>query len=159
MEPVSTIVGAALGGAGADVYQAAKQKAQEQTGTNLPEHGPIEMHLMVELLSEALIVLKDIRGATCPDRGKVVAFCQPAYGNEYILTRNGYSHVSVLCAQALQISVATAVGTVTFNLNAGWNPLELPDSSRVTLAANGTNPQTASVYIRWGSSAIDMEGV
>lgn len=156
MNPLPIAAGAAIGTAAADAYQQVKQQAQDMAGQPTVEHGPIEMHMMVDLLAEIHKTLKDIKGQTCPDVDEVVQFSQTV---EFVVNRRGYAHLSLLATTTFTLVCQTKIGIVSFNFSEGWNAFDLPDNTRVLLPAPPATLTSINVVLRWGAQSIDIPGV
>lgn len=145
-------VGAVTGAVAGDIYEHVKDSAGDIAGVNKPEHGPIELHMLVDLVAEIHKIIRDANQVYGP------AVMRKAYlttGNPYTLYRNGYKHVSMLATSSMTINVQTEIGQIAFAINAGWNAFDLPDNVQLTLSSGGPN----NVILRWGDDSLDIAGV
>lgn len=152
MDPTSIAVGAAAGAAIGDVYEKVKDTAKGATGNDIPEHGPIELHMLVDLVADIHKAIKEVRDSKSPPTMKTVIL---SVANPYELKRNGYNHVSILCSSAFTVNVETVIGNISFALNTGWNAFDLPDNTMVSLPTGNA----LQVVIRWGEDSLDIAGV
>lgn len=154
MDVVSLAAGALIGGVADDVYDKVKDKAGEVTKGELPEHGPIELHMLVDLVAGIEKVIREARLENCAPKYRKVVLSQSA---PFELKRNGYRHVSLLTTTAFTANCMTEIGTVAFSMTAGWNAFDLPESTMVTINTGG--PTIQSVILYHGDDSLDIAGV
>lgn len=160
MQPGQIIAGGVIGAAAAEAYHEGKEKAAEFVrGGGLPEHGPIEMHMMVDLLSriekmileaknniaEPVFVVKQLTLNSAPE------------STWYQIKRGLWKHVSVMVNAAITVAVITDIGEVDFSLSVGWNAFDMPPGSLVAIKTGSSNPLNVIFY--YGEDALDIPGV
>lgn len=148
--------GAIIGGVASDLYDKTKDKAADLTGNNTPEHGPVEMQIIMHLVSEIHKAWFEDRNKFCPAKMMPIALATLGAGRDYEYKRRNYKHVSLLLGAATSLDVVTPIGTITFAMNKGWNPFDMPDDSIVRIT--GAGPTTMSAYLYYGDDSIDMPG-
>lgn len=159
MNPGQIIAGGVIGAAAAEAYHEGKEKATSALrGGGLPEHGPIEMHMMVDILSkiekwileaknniaEPVFVVKQLTANTVPEN------------NWYQIKKGLWKHISILVGAAITVAVITDIGEIDFSLTVGWNAFDMPPGSIVAIKT-GTAP--ANVIFYYGEDALDIPGV
>lgn len=152
MDPTSLAAGAAAGAIVGDLYENVKEAAGNHTGMATPDHGPIELHMLVDIVARIEKAILEAKEQVAPP---VMSVAHLTTGNPYILKRRGYKHVSVLCTASVTVNVQTQIGMVAFALAAGWNALDLPDNVELLLPTGGPT----NVIIRWGEDSLDIAGV
>lgn len=157
INPMQIAAGAVVGGMAGEAYQHAKDKAAEVAGQPQIEHGPVELGLMLEVMSNIEKLLHEAKAQACPPL--MVPFLFPNantyIGNGRRLDRRGYKHVSLLTSAAFTAIVRTPVGNISFNLSTGWNAFDMPDG--VEVWAQGANDVKVELY--YGDDSLDIPGV
>lgn len=152
MDPTSLAAGAAAGAVIGDIYEKAKDQAKGIAGVDMPDHGPIELHMLVDLLADIHKIIKEAAATTTPSMYKTVQISNTV---AYEFNRNGYKHVSILASAAFTVTAYTVIGPVNFALGIGWNAFDIPDKTVLYLQSVGT----VNVVFRWGEDSLDIPGV
>ena len=150
--------GAAIGAVVSDAYDKAKDRAAGAAGTPTVDHGPVELHMLVDMVSRIEEAIHAARAAVCPPEFKVELI--PGNGGAVVVDglryeRRGYKHVSLLAAATFTLVVQSPIGPINFTMNAGWNACDFPD--HVTLWNTSANPIKVVLYR--GDDTIDITGV
>lgn len=157
MDVTGVAAGAIVGAIAGDAYDKTKDKLDNITGNDLPEHGPVELQIIMHLVSEVHKAWMEDRNKFCPPKMTPIALSQVGYGRGYEYKRRNYKHVSMLCASAMNLDVSTPIGTITFAMNKGWNAFDMPDDSVVYISSGGPNAASAVLY--YGDDSLDIAGV
>lgn len=159
MDAGQIIAGGVIGAAAAEAYHEGKERATNAIrGGGVPEHGPIEMHMMVDILSKIekyILEAKDKVAEPVFAPKQLVANTFPE-SNWYQIKKGLWKHISILVAAAITVAVITDIGEIDFSLTVGWNAFDMPPGSLVAIKT-GTAP--AMVIFYYGEDALDIPGV
>ena len=61
-----------------------------------------------------------------------------ASGTPYVLRTRGYRHNRVWCTAAVTLTVTNSIGNGNLSLVAGWNVLDMPEGTELTVTAPAT---------------------
>lgn len=156
IDPVQLIAGGIAGAMVNDAYEKTKEKGKEVAqGGELPDHGPIEMQMIVDILSRLEMDWREAKNNNCPPLFRVVRINGTGF-TPYEIKRGGYKHMSILSSAAFTLSVQTEIGEIDFAINNGWNAFDMPNNALVNIKT-GTAP--SSFIIFYGDDALDIPGV
>lgn len=150
--------GAIAGGIATEAWEKVEQEAKARLQGQTPEHGPVEMQMLVEIAANIEKSIKEAKKELCPPAFRTVILGNAASGIQYTLKRGGYAHVSLLAAASVTLTIRTAIGTINFNMNAGWNAFDFPDGVDILISGTGA-AQQQTVILYFGDQSLDIAGV
>lgn len=161
INPAQVAAGAVIGGVASDLYDKSKDKAAEVAGTDHPEHGPIELEMLVTMVADIRRDVQESLARQCKPKFETVWLTYSTTGLTPLrLHREDYDHVSLFTVQAFTVDCVTNVGVGKFAMSVGWNPLDMPDDTDIMV--DGAPPGSENglrVILYKGNKSLDIEGV
>jgi hypothetical protein len=159
------IIGAALAGAAAgaladDAYEHGKQAVTDALGVTEPQHDGIETALLLQAVLRVEAALAAYRRYV--DLNEIVTLNQPVAGTSivagYQVSMKGRRHLSLYSPVAFTLDVVYGpIGTVKFYMLAGWNALDAPDNSVLSVDPS-YSAASVTVVLRYGEDSLNIAG-
>lgn len=144
INPSTVLASTALSNVANKGFEHSRDRMMDAVHGEQPDHGPVELELLVHLVANIEKAIHEARDETCPPVFRTKSVPADGQGTPYELKRGKYKHVSICVSANTQLFVQTDIGKLAFNVNKGFSPFDFPDGSRVTV--NGANSATVIFY-------------
>lgn len=156
----AALAGAAVGALADDAYEHGKQAVTDALGISEPQHDGIETALLLQTVLRIEGALAAYRRSV--DLNEVVALNQPIAGTPivagYTVSMKGRRHLSLYSPAAFILDVNYGpIGLVKFNMSAGWNAVDAPDNSILSVDPSYSATSLA-VVLRYGEDSLQIAG-
>ncbi len=160
---VPFLAGAAAGAVAGKVAEEAYEHGRDALSSAVgiaPEsqHDGIETAMLVQIVQRIERAIAASNALT--DITETVLLQQPSNGVSIPVqvSLRGRRHLSLLAATPFMLAVTVpAIGSIVFNMTAGWNAIDPPENAQLTIAAADSHT-SLSVVLRYGQHSLQIAG-